>query len=288
MTRILRCLPLAALAVAGLAQAVPLTSGGYSESFDGMSTGTAMPTGWAAYSIGSSHSTWSTSIPASAMGGGTSRTIISALLDSAIASGTRNARPYNLAHAATPTDRVLGTIPTGTDGNVLELSLTNAIGSPVSALEIGYDIVKFTDGTKQSSIDTRYVVGEELPGYQLFYSVNGGSWIHVASLDPVAVADGVHPVIATGSPAAAGNAPTPDYAVTSIGSTTLTLASPLAANQTIKFRWVDDNAINISGDQAIGLNNVNITAVPEPGTSALLLAGGAIVGWVYGRRQRAR
>ena len=278
----------AVLAACGSAQAAAnLTSGGYAENFDSMgTTGKTMPAGWAAYSISGDHYLWTnlTGMLATQVSGGTSQSITSALLDNAIASGTKNAAPYNLAHAATSADRVLSTIPTGTAGNVLELTLTNTTGASVNAIKIGYDIVKFTDGTKQSSIDSKYVVGEELPGYELFYSVNGGAWTNVSALNPVATPDGIHPVVATGTPSAAGAAPTPDYAVTSISNYTLSFASALANGQTLKLRWVDDNAINISGDQAIGLNNVSIAAVPEPETYAMLLAGLGLLGFAARRR----
>ena len=49
-------------------------------------------------------------------------------------------------------------------------------------------------------------------------------------------------------------------------------------------RWVDDNAAQSSPDQIIGLNNVSVTAVPEPGSLAMLLAGMGVLGWLFRKR----
>ncbi|MGC4061397.1 MAG: hypothetical protein QM749_11365 [Aquabacterium sp.] len=250
-------------------------AGGYTQNFDAMGTGgTTLPSGWTAWSIttgSNGHSQWTTSIPGSDVGAGTSVAIASALLDSAITTGTKSAQPYNIAHAATPTDRVLATSPTGDDGIALQLVLSNDTGASIGALQISYDIDKFYDGTKQSSQSSGLPTGEELPGYQLFYSVNGGSWTNVAALNPVSTADGVHPVVAAGSPANSGVSGPVSYSVTSINNALITLDTAWADGQTLSLRWVDDNAVNISPDQVIGLNNVQIAAVPEPQSFALAL-----------------
>jgi len=278
----------ALFAVCGVAQAASFTAGGYTQSFDSMATGTTLPTDWTVWSIttgADSHSQWTTSIPGSDVGGGTSETITSALLDSAITNSTKNARPYNIAHAATSTDRVLATSPTGNDGIAIQLSLTNNTGATVNGFNISYDIDKFYDGDQQSSIDSSLPIGEELPGYQLFYSVNGGAWTNVAALNPVRTADGIHPVIPVGTVNGNGvNGPV-DYTVTSISNAFVNLSTAWGAGQTLLLRWVDDNAVNISADQIIGLNNVNIAAVPEPETYALMMAGLGLIGFAARRRR---
>jgi len=281
----------ALLGTLGVAHAASLTSTGYAQNFDGMGTTTTLPTDWSVWKVGTSHSSWSTSITANgasnsvaAMTQITSSPIASALLDTGITTSTKNASAYNIAHAATSTDRVLSTSPTGITGNALQLSLTNNTGGSLSSIAVSYDMVKFYDGNKQSSIDSSYPAGEELPGYQLFYSLDGSTWNNVSALNPVSAANGSHPLIPVGSINNNGVTGPVDYSVTSVANTTVTFASAWSSGQTLKLRWVDDNAVNISADQIIGLNNVSIAAVPEPETYAMFLAG---LGLLALRRRRA-
>ena len=168
------------IATGSAAQAALLTSTGYSQNFDSMgqtTAGTVLPTDWTVWNITGAHDLFTTSIPASAISGGTAVTTKSALVDTAITSSTKSATTmYNVAHAATPTNRVIATSPTGNAANAIQLSLTNNTGGTLNGFNISYDIVKFASGQGQGT--TPYQ--EDLPGYQLFYSVNGGAYTNVA------------------------------------------------------------------------------------------------------------
>ena len=235
-----------------------------------MGTTKTLPTDWTVWKVGSSHSSWSSSIAASgtsnsvaAMTQITSSPVTSALLDSSITTSTRNASAYNIAHAATSTDRVLSTSPTGITGNALQLSLTNNTGSALSSVAISYDIVKFYDGNKQSSLESGYPVGEETAGLSVVLQPGQHH------LDQCLGAQSGqrrrwHPsVYSAGTVNNNGVTGPVDYNVTSISNASLTFASAWGVGPTLKLRWVDDNAINISPDQIIGLNNVRIAAVPD-------------------------
>jgi hypothetical protein len=50
-------------------------------------------------------------------------------------------------------------------------------------------------------------------------------------------------------------------------------------------RWVDDNAVETSPDQIIGLNNVAITPVPLPAGAPMLLSALGGLGF-WARRKR--
>jgi hypothetical protein len=120
--------------------------------------------------------------------------------------------------------------------------LSNDSGSDVTALAISYDIRSFQVG---SSGD------DELPGFWLFYSLDGGvTYTNVSDLNPDS----------TTVPNIAPNVTHIPMALT--GSPTYVIdlsATPLTAGSIINFCWVDDNGIASSPDQIIGLDNVMIT-----------------------------
>ena len=261
---------------AAQAAAVSLTTAGYTQNFDSMGTGTTFLTGWSAINLtygADSHAQWTTSIPGSQLTG-TAITTITAMTDTSIVNGTKSGSAiYNMADATVGTsNRALATSPTGDNGVGLQLSMTNTGTTAITTLNISYDIKKYTDGALQSSFDSTLPHNEELPGYQLFYSVNGGAYTNVAAFNPITTTDGVHPVIPVGTVAANGAKPNLDYTVTNV-SGTITLATAVAAGQTLNFMWVDDNAVNISPDQVIGLDDVNITPTPIPAAAWLLGSG---------------
>ena len=279
------------IAAGSAAQADDLTSAGYSQNFDSMLTGSALPdSGWTAWNIttgADSHTQWETSIAPGDVGGGTQITTVTAMTDTSITSGTKSATTvYNMADATVGTsNRALATSPTGDDGLALQLTLTNTTGSAVSNINMSYNIKTFYAGNLQSSLTSGLPNNEELPGYQLFYSVNGGAFTNVAAFNPVAsnVANpNGQPVIQVGTPSASGTNGPVFYTVTNV-SGNITLAQAVAAGSTLTFRWVDDNAVNISPDQVIGLDDVNITPTPIPAAAWLL--GSGLMGLIGFRRR---
>lgn len=287
-------LVIAAGSAAQAASTDSLTSAGYTQNFNSMGTGSAFPdSGWTAWNIttgNDSHLQWTTSIAPGDVGGGTQITTVTAMTDTSITSSTKSGSAvYNMADATVGTsNRALSTSPTGDDGIALQLALTNNTGTSLSSLSISYNIKKFSDGVLQSSQTSGLPSNEELPGYQLFYSVNGGAYNNVAQFNPVAsnVANpNNQPVIPVGTPAASGSNPLIDYTVTNV-SGTVTLAQAVAAGQTLTFRWIDDNGVNVSPDQVIGLDDISInSATPTPIPAAAWLLGSGLMG-LFGMRRR--
>jgi hypothetical protein len=223
---------------------------GYSENFDGMgSAGTAAPAGWRHFPTAfGSNTTWASSISANGANSvATTPVTAAATTLVAITSPTANQNNgYNAANRspAPASDRVLATAPTTVAGSIIQLALSNGTGSDLPAgfgLTIGFDTVRYTAPT----------TANELPGYWLFASVDGTTWSNV----------GPNPTIST----------VPNTAGTTTSSLSFSLPGAWVAGQPLYFRWVDDNALQTSPDQIIGLNNVSI--IPTPGTLAIVGAG---------------
>ncbi len=262
----------AVLAVAAGAAKADLV---YSQNFDSMVTGTAAPVGWSEFSLSGSHDDFrmagstaaitTTVLPSDGVSfirngpAGTSTLTNNATLVVGTPTNQRNAAGFNFGLAASPTDRALGTSPTGVSACELQLSLVNTDPNSLNAITISYDIRRFSTTAVNNSGYIGADVGlEELPGYWLFYSQDGGTtWTNVSALNPTKAGPGG--VIVPNS-----------VGVTNVPSTSFNLGSAWAPGSTILLRWFDDNAQSPSPDQLIGLDNVSITAVPGPGALACI------------------
>ncbi|HIV71127.1 MAG TPA: PEP-CTERM sorting domain-containing protein [Candidatus Aquabacterium excrementipullorum] len=270
-TRLLLSSLVAAAAVLSLtpvhaANVAGLTSNGYAENFDAMGTsGTTAPLGWSVF-VGDSgsHTTWLTSITANGSDSVASMVAASSGLTATSSPSGTKITGFNAAYSSTNTaDRVLATSPTSVTGAALQLTLSNDTGVAVTELVLSYDTRRF------STVSTV----EELPGYQLFYSLDGSSWTNVSALNP-SIAEVPNSI-----------------GVTTVSDAHITLSSAVAAGASVYLRWVDDNGKPTSPDQIIGLNNVSVSAVlpavPEPQSLALAMAGLGVLGLVRRAKRHA-
>ena len=212
----------------------------FSENFDSMGTaGTAPPAGWSIKNgeSGSLNSTWTDLIPIAANGAtGSVASMVAAAgaLTVNNAPTTNQNNGYN-AQGSSSTDREIATAPTSVSGMAIQWQLSNTGASIITALRIGYDIRRYTAPA----------TANELPGYQLFYSLdNGATWTGVPALNPTLSGVGVQVPNSVG--------------VTTVAPTDFTLSSGWAPAATLLLRWVDDNAVATSPDQIIGLDNVTL------------------------------
>jgi hypothetical protein len=217
-----------------------LTTSGYKENFDSMgSDGTSPPDGWVVYTLagGSGTFTAATGIPANSISLFGLSASQSAGLTATLNPASTNNNGFNAATSAAPNDRALTPAPTGVACAVLELTLTNNTGVPVTTLSISYDIRRFTVGAGGA---------DELPGFWLFYSLDDGfTYENIAALNT-----DINSV--------------PNTVGVTRRRGVFNLSSPLANGANIIFRWVDDNGGPSSPDQIMGLDNVSIPAAPNP------------------------
>ncbi|MBX7210827.1 MAG: metallophosphoesterase [Verrucomicrobiaceae bacterium] len=234
MKRILLCIALLCSAVNAQ---VSYTGLEYVETFDGMgAAGTTPPAGWSFLgALGGGNGTWTnaTGIPAASIGGGTLNNTLTATTSFSVSSNTSG---YNFALAASPADRALGSSPTSGQGVIWQLALVNNSGSAVGTIRLGYDIRRFTAST----------TANQLPGYWLFVSTDGGStWSNVGALNPALSSAAVNVPNTTG--------------ITSVSNAVIPLPSPWTTGATLLLRWVDDNAAETSPDQVLGIDNVRLS-----------------------------
>lgn len=223
------------------ALAASLGAEGYRENFDSMGMlGVSPPEGWSFWvaEAGSSRSSWVESI--SAHGPGHCVANMRRSRDNLLASNAPYAPShvgYNAAFAVNQTkDRVLATSPTVFAGVAWQLELSNASGQVIEAIQLSYDTRRFTVAAHDN----------ELPGYQLFFSLDGRSWSPVTALAP-----DLHSMPNT-------------VGVTPVQQARVDLSGRWAPNAVLLLRWVDDNAEQSSPDQIIGLNNVEVQALSKP------------------------
>lgn len=158
------------------------------------------------------------------------------------AAGTPFVGALNSNTGATSTDRALGTGMTGAGFAVAQLALTNTLSTRVDLLSIGYDTrLLFVSGA------------EEVPGYLVF--------VGVASAPAV-------PALWSPVPALFSNGITNTDSVlrreADVGVTVL-------PGQTLFIRFIDDNAVAISPDNAYAIDGVRVAL---PGFDAGLADAG--------------
>ena len=247
---------LCALPQTGLGQ-VSFT-GSYTNNFDSMgTTGTTPPVGWSCVIVAGANTAWASSIPASGSPSvAATATVNNTLAVNSTGTGSYSSGTacYNLALSTSTGDRCLGSSPTGTAGNILQLRLLNNSGAALSGIQVGYDIRRFTAAS----------AANELPGFWLFYSVdNGITWVNVSALNPVLSGGAVNVPNTVG--------------VTTVPLTTVTLSSAVAVGAELRLRWVDDNAVQSSPDQVVGLDNVSVQSLSLSTPPTLSAAAGATV-----------
>jgi hypothetical protein len=281
------------------ADSASLTSAGYTQNFSSMGTGTTVPTGWSGVTESGSHYTFAPDV-SNEYNDGNAYQNENFTAGTLSASSVEHLTPTQASSTGKGTDIInwsntlatvangegsesLGTDPSGNSATMLELSLTNNTGSAITALNVSYDIDRFTTISDTNGSPSGYANSsvEEFPGYHLFYNLtpsNAATWVDVTALDP------------TINMGTTGAVQVPNtVGITTIPMTTVTLDGSVANGATIALAWFDDNGSAASPDQEIGLNNVSVSAAeaPEPSSLTLCFAGVAAVVFLVRRPRHA-
>lgn len=235
---------LAALLPAHAAVSVSAPSFTYDQSFDSLSTPT-----WANDST----------LP------GWSLVRTSGVVSLILGTGSSNTGGFYSFGSSGSGERALGSLASGGTGTTyIAVAFTNATGGVLDGFTAGYDGEQWRNGgnTTAQSLLLEYGYGNSLA------AVSG--WTALSTF--------TSPV--TGATAAAldGNGA---GRVTGLGGT---VSTAWAAGDTLWLRWAD---LNDSGnDHGLAIDNFSfsVTAVPEPQSWALMLAGAAALGFVVRRR----
>ena len=245
------------------AQATPTTfTGSYVTNFNAIgATGTAMPLGFRTMVTGSGNSIYTAAIPISSTGiaaATVSGTQTLTVWNSGAAVASSSTALFNVGAWGNTSDRALGSDATSVAAMVIELSLTNKIGSNLVGVVFSYDLKCMTNGSAGTE-------ASELPGYAFFYSTSGGTtaaeWTRVDGLSLGNYTQG---------------------SVSNSGNVTITFATPLTNNGVMYFRWADDNNVASSPDQMLAIDNIVINtstntapavALTAPANGAAFVAG---------------
>lgn len=261
----IRSFALAALAAAAIpAQAaISLTSTAtpYTQSFDTLAASATNPVPW----------TNDSTVAGWFLFTGAGATVPTYLVDT----GTSNTGSFRSYGAAGSTDRALGSAASG----------GAYYGSPASGAVAGYIAVAFTNNTG-ATLDSftlafdgeQWRNGGNTSAQSLALSYGFGATFGTATFTNAPAMNFVSPVTGSTAAAVVGNTV---GRVAGLGGTVTTNWAP---GETLWVRWADLN--DNSNDHGLAIDNVSftVTAVPEPGTLAMLLAGLATVGFVARRR----
>lgn len=224
---------------AQLGLSITSTGTAFTENFDGMgSSRTAtLPTGFRTGNVNGTD--WATGVDTTTKSGGTTGT--------GVLTSSSSGSVYNFANGvtATATDRALGFLNSGsfTSPRSILLKITNNTGSTIKTLAISFDYEKYRSGSRQWD-------------WTFFHGNTSSSATSATDGDQSYASDAGNTVISN-----------PPATI----SKTVTLTNLAIANGADNYlRWTFTGNGGSSNGQAIGIDNVSITATSAASTDATL------------------
>ncbi len=265
----LKMLPLLLLVVL-FSWAVPLSYAQlpYVQDFDVMgSAGTTLPSGWFAGYLGTESSV-NRAVMTPYAGNGSNITAMPVVVSDGSALPTPNVGTvFNLGTAGS-SDRALGNYPrtTPSGDQIMQVAIQNNTGGSLAAIQMNYfgEQWRQSQGTSSSGPEMLRVLASttsSTDGFTYFPSLDFVAPRQTTADAPVGGLDGnlaANRVFVSG---------------------TITFPTAVPNGGTFYVRWHDWND-NGTSDHFLAIDNVQIAAVPEPGTLSMLVLGlGALVGW---------
>ncbi len=198
----------------------------------------------------------------------------------AAGTGSSNAGSFYSFGAAGNSERALGGVASGGAyfgspaagalAGTMAVAFSNDTGSALAGFTLGFDGEQWRDGGSATpaaqTMSLQYGFGSDFA--TVTWQTPGGSFNFSS------------PVFTNTGSGAAVDGNTAGL-VAGLGGSISTLWAP---GETLWVRWIEDN--NFGNDHGLAIDNLSfsVTAVPEPGTTGLLLAGLAVVGLLARRR----
>jgi hypothetical protein len=160
---------------------------------------------------------------------------------------------YALYHspADDQSDRAFGTKKQpNTTPVILTWSFVNQTGADISSFDVSWNVEQYTQGGRPTQLDFEY-------------DANG------AGPTQAGISGTTLTTAQNGTPTTGSNLPGPP--IVTARSVTISLATPLANGQPIDFRWLTFGTDPAGAHAHFAVDNVSVTAIPEP--SAACLAG---------------
>ena len=246
------------LALALFSWAVPSSRAAlYTENFDSMGpAGTALPVNWSAGYLGVKSSV-NRAVMSPYAGNGLAIGSMPVVVNDGNTPAINDGTVFNLGSAGS-TDRALGGYPrtTPSGDQIMQVAIQNTSGGPLTDIEVLYAGEQWRQYQGSSSS------GLEMLRFLASTTSAIDGFTYFSNLDFTA------PKQAGGGIALDGN----DPANRTLVSGTITLPSAVPAGGTFYLRWHDWND-NATSDHFLGIDDLQVNAVPEPGTLALFLLG---------------